>query len=334
MAKRKTEPISEPHQVIAPGNGVIYHGDAVTVMSRLPGGTVDLVVIDPPYNYGIDYGDHFDDDRPTEEYLTWARKWLSQIRSVLTKTGSFWMFMPDELVSEMDCICKTEFGFHKRSHVIWTYTFGVNSTNKLTRSHAHLLYYVRHPVQFTFNVDACRVPLPASSSITISGRTPRAGYPTIPGSSGPRICPKASGRTRATWHVPGSTGRSRAGQECPHRSPNNWSDGSSDSARTRAISSWTVSSDRVQRPSSPRNSVADGSAVSCRMTSVSGRKSGRMQPRKETPWIRQPFRGAERWQGLRRRKPGTGSTSPSHPRGRPGGMPSSMSVPAVSASSS
>jgi DNA modification methylase len=213
MAKRKTEPLPEPHKVIAPGNGVLYHGDCVTVMSRLPGGFVDLVVIDPPYNYGIDYGDHFDDDRPTEEYLTWARKWLSQIRSVLTKTGSFWMFMPDELVSEMDVICKTEFGFHKRSHVIWTYTFGVNSTNKLTRSHAHLLYYVRHPVQFTFNVDACRVPSARQLLYNDKRANPHGRLPDDTWIIRPQDLPEGFRADSTTWHVPRINGtfKSRAG---------------------------------------------------------------------------------------------------------------------------
>jgi site-specific DNA-methyltransferase (adenine-specific) len=42
--------------------------------------------------------------------------------------------------------------------VIWYYTFGVNSTRKYTRSHAHLLYFTKCKTVFTFNVNDCRVP--------------------------------------------------------------------------------------------------------------------------------------------------------------------------------
>jgi site-specific DNA-methyltransferase (adenine-specific) len=44
--------------------------------------------------------------------------------------------------------------------VIWYYTFGVNCKNKFSRSHAHLLYFVKDPEQFTFNAHdpALRVP--------------------------------------------------------------------------------------------------------------------------------------------------------------------------------
>ncbi len=49
-------------------------------------------------------------------------------------------------------------GFHCRSWVIWYYTFGVHCTKKFTRSHAHLFQFVKDPKQFTFNVDAVKVP--------------------------------------------------------------------------------------------------------------------------------------------------------------------------------
>ena len=49
-------------------------------------------------------------------------------------------------------------GFTCRSWVIWYYTFGVHCTRKFTRSHAHLFHFVKDPDDFTFNVDAIRVP--------------------------------------------------------------------------------------------------------------------------------------------------------------------------------
>ena len=49
-------------------------------------------------------------------------------------------------------------GFTCRSWVIWYYTFGVHCTRKFTRSHAHLFHFVKNADDFTFNVDAVRVP--------------------------------------------------------------------------------------------------------------------------------------------------------------------------------
>src|SRR4029077_13074950 len=67
---------------------------------------------------------------------------------------------PDELVSEVDMYCKHHLGLYKRAQIIWYFTFGVcNSSGKnFSRSHAHILYYVKTKSRFTFNDQAIRVP--------------------------------------------------------------------------------------------------------------------------------------------------------------------------------
>ena len=44
----------------------IYHGDCREILPNLP--KVDLVLTDPPYNVGIDYGDNVNDSLTVEEY--------------------------------------------------------------------------------------------------------------------------------------------------------------------------------------------------------------------------------------------------------------------------
>lgn len=131
-------------------------GDCVQLLKKLPAQSVNLTVTDPPYNIGEKYVD-YDDKRPRDEYLAWAEQWLSEIWRVTADDGSFWLVINDGLVSEMDVLCKS-LGFHKRSHVIWYYTFGQNCTKKLTPSHVHMLYFTAHKKRFTFNHGAVRVP--------------------------------------------------------------------------------------------------------------------------------------------------------------------------------
>lgn len=47
----------------------IYHGDCLEVIPQLV--QVDLVLTDPPYNAGKQYGEGTDDSRPTWEYIRW-----------------------------------------------------------------------------------------------------------------------------------------------------------------------------------------------------------------------------------------------------------------------
>ncbi len=136
----------------------IYVGDCCHLLTNLHDDTVDLAFVDPPYNIGFDYGDaEYHDKVEPQVYSDWCRTWLMQLYRVLKPNGSFWLAIGDEWAAELKvlaCSC----GFHMRSWVVWYYTFGVNSTNKFTRSHAHLFYFVKDPKNFTFNASQIRVP--------------------------------------------------------------------------------------------------------------------------------------------------------------------------------
>lgn len=149
--KRKNAKFCEPL-------AVVLHGDCVKGMQKLGEGSVQLCCADPPYNLGRNYDKHNDQMSETA-YLSWASQWLCQIYRVLHPHGSFWLAMHDSLVSEMDMMAKAQ-GFHKRGHIIWAYTFGVNCTRNFTRAHTHWLYYTKAKTKYTFNQDdpALRVP--------------------------------------------------------------------------------------------------------------------------------------------------------------------------------
>ena len=51
----------------------IYHGDCREILPTLP--KVDLVLTDPPYNVGIDYGEH-DDSMESMEWEVWVKGWF------------------------------------------------------------------------------------------------------------------------------------------------------------------------------------------------------------------------------------------------------------------
>lgn len=136
----------------------IYTGDCVHEMKEMPASSVDLVFVDPPYNIGYDYGEgEYKDNLAPSEYEDWCKKWIVQIHRVLKPNGSFWLAIGDEWAAELKVIAALR-GFFLRSWVVWYYTFGVNSSKKFTRSHAHLLYFTKHKTKFTFNAEAVRVP--------------------------------------------------------------------------------------------------------------------------------------------------------------------------------
>jgi len=135
----------------------LHQGDCVEGMVGLPAESVDLVFADPPFNIGYDY-DVYHDRRDSQHYLNWTRRWGEGARRVLKPAGTFWLAIGDEYAAELKLIFQNELGFTCRSWVVWYYTFGVNCTNKFSRSHTHLFYFVKDAKNFTFTSQAVRVP--------------------------------------------------------------------------------------------------------------------------------------------------------------------------------
>jgi len=136
----------------------ITTGDCIEHMAALPPGTVNLVIADPPYNIGIDYGggakaDRLDDD----EYMSWFSNWLALCWECLTEDGSAWVMIGDEYAAEYAVAIK-EAGFTIRSWIKWYETFGVNCSNKFNRTSRHIFYAVKDPSSFVFNQEAVTRP--------------------------------------------------------------------------------------------------------------------------------------------------------------------------------
>ncbi len=134
----------------------VLEGDCVELLSQQPEGFADLVFADPPFNIGYQY-DVYDDRRAKADYLGWTEKWLAAAVRALAPGGSFFLAIGDEFVAEHK-VRLDALGLTMRNWIVWHYTFGVSCKRKFNRSHAHILYYVRDPKNFTFNPNAVRVP--------------------------------------------------------------------------------------------------------------------------------------------------------------------------------
>ena len=74
----------------------IINGDCVEEMGKLPESSIDLVVTSPPYNVGIDYDTH-DDNQLMDDYWKFTEKWLSQAFRVLKDDGRIAVNIPYEI---------------------------------------------------------------------------------------------------------------------------------------------------------------------------------------------------------------------------------------------
>lgn len=59
----------------------VIQGDAVAELKKIKTNTVDVIVADPPYNLGKDYGNNHD-LKNFEEYIDFSKEWLFEAHRI------------------------------------------------------------------------------------------------------------------------------------------------------------------------------------------------------------------------------------------------------------
>lgn len=136
----------------------LFNTDCVAYLNKRNRGLIPirLALNDPPYNYDQKYAGYTDRMKKTEFY-EWTKTWLSAVTAQLAANGSMFVFAPDEWVTETDMYCRYELGLIRRNWLIWAFGFGQAAKNSFTRSHCHILYYIKDERNFTFNRAAVAV---------------------------------------------------------------------------------------------------------------------------------------------------------------------------------
>ncbi len=177
--------------------------DCITGMQRLAAGSVDLVFADPPFNIGYKY-DLYEDRKSVDEYLNWSKDWGTQVVRLLKPDGSFWLAIGDDFAAELKVLFTRELGLSCRSWVIWYYTFGVNCSNKFSRSHTHLLYFVKDPTNFTFLADDPLVRVKSARELVYGDKraNPKGRLPDDTWILRPQDIPESFSTEENTWYFP------------------------------------------------------------------------------------------------------------------------------------
>src|SRR5688572_30102474 len=117
----------------------ILGGDCIKTLNEGPEGWVDLVFADPPFNIGYLYHG-YDDQRKTEDYLTFSEDWMRAVHRALKPNGSFYLAIGDEYAADLTVIARRKIGFHLRNWIIWHYTFGQQPKRMFEKRDQHNLY--------------------------------------------------------------------------------------------------------------------------------------------------------------------------------------------------
>lgn len=130
---------------------MIYNQDCIQGMKKINSDSVDIVICDPPYNIGKDFGND-SDKQDMNAYLEWCDQWIAECLRILKPNGTLYIYG----FSETLAFVRTRITCNVR-WLVWHYTNKVTpSLNFWQRTHESILCcYKDKPV---FNRDDVREP--------------------------------------------------------------------------------------------------------------------------------------------------------------------------------
>jgi site-specific DNA-methyltransferase (adenine-specific) len=144
----------------------IYIKDAVKILKRIPDESIQLVLVDPPYNINVAEWDNF------SNYLEWAKHWIDEIYRVLTPTGNcviFGGFQYQDLKKGdlLEILHYTRHNTKLRftNLIIWYYKNGISSKRFFANRHEEAVWLTKTKKYF-FDLDAVRVPYDSVSRLS------------------------------------------------------------------------------------------------------------------------------------------------------------------------
>jgi site-specific DNA-methyltransferase (adenine-specific) len=138
-----------------------YHGvfveDAVKFLEKLPDSSIQLILIDPPYNLDLANWDTF------SNYMNWARPWLKQAERVLKDNGNLIIFGGYQYqdIKKGDLLEIMHYLRHNTSLlfvnlVIWYYNTGMSAHRFFANRHEEILWYAKTK-KYYFDLDSVRI---------------------------------------------------------------------------------------------------------------------------------------------------------------------------------
>jgi site-specific DNA-methyltransferase (adenine-specific) len=131
-------------------------GDACSELAKFDDSSIDLIIADPPYNLGKDYGNNRD-LKAWHEYEDFTRQWLNEAARLLKPAGTIYVFMGVRFISKLFLILEDELHLNFNGWITWHYTQGMGRKVGFSPRHEDILYFTKTD-SFIFNLDDVRIP--------------------------------------------------------------------------------------------------------------------------------------------------------------------------------
>jgi len=130
-------------------------GDTFSVSKSLQNNSVDLLIVDPPYNLSKVYNENTFVQMTDEQYADFTEKWILSIKHTLKDTASVYVCCDWKSSLIIGRILQKHFYIQNR--ITWQREKGRGATRNWKNSMEDIWFATVSPTNFTFNVDAVKM---------------------------------------------------------------------------------------------------------------------------------------------------------------------------------
>jgi hypothetical protein len=139
---------------------VVWHGDALELLKKIPSESVHLIITSPPYNIGKVY----ENPVSLEDYLDEQLPIVDELLRVLAPDGSLcWQvgnYVDKGEIVPLDIPFYNIFkkrGLKLRNRMVWTFGHGLHASKRFSGRYETILWFTKTD-KYKFNLDPVRVP--------------------------------------------------------------------------------------------------------------------------------------------------------------------------------
>jgi len=108
-------------------------GDCIPLLKSLPDSSAQLIIADPPYNLGPQFGTDKEWLRD-DQWLPWCSQWLGQCQRILRPDGNLFVYGIHHFLCYLQ-VHLYEIGMKYRRQIIWYYENGFTSYRRSLATH-------------------------------------------------------------------------------------------------------------------------------------------------------------------------------------------------------
>ena len=143
-------------------------GDVFTLLTYVPDGFADLIIIDPPYNLTRNFNGMQFTARTEARYEAYVESWLPLVCKKLSDTGSLY------LCGDWKCTATLQRALEKEltilNRITWQREKGRGASANWKNGMEDILFAVKNPKQYYFNVEAVKLKRRVLAPYTENGK--------------------------------------------------------------------------------------------------------------------------------------------------------------------